>query len=269
MNFTVKMLGTASAVPFSDRNPSAQALDVHGRLYLIDCGEGTQQRFRQEHLSFVKVQAIFLSHIHGDHVFGIFGLLSTMSLYHRLEPLTIFAPENFRPLFDFFLSSYGEGLGFSLEFIPLTMSVPEEIYRDNVLKVSAFPLNHKIPCFGFRFEEITRDGRNPLKPRTYAYCSDTAPFPALAEWVRGVDALYHETTYPQEMEDKARQYFHSTSIDAARCAAEAGAGKLLIGHYSSRVRETGIFQEECRTVFAESYAMNDGDVVDFPATRTK
>ena len=262
MDFSLTILGTASALPFSDRNPSAQALSVRGRLYLIDCGEGTQQRFRQMHLSFVKVNAIFLSHIHGDHVFGLFGMLSTMSLYHRLEPLKIFAPADFAPVLSFFLSSFGSDLSFEVEHVVLDMNEIREIYADKCVRVSAFPLNHKIPCFGFRFEEAGMGKKH--EARSYAYCSDTAPFPKLSEWVKGVDVLYHEATYPVEYEGKARQYFHSTTLDAARCAADAGAGKLLIGHYSSRVRDLELFQTECRTIFAETYAANDCDVIDFP-----
>lgn len=258
MDFTITILGSASALPFSDRNPSAQALSVHGRLYLLDCGEGTQQRFRQEHLSFVKVQAVFISHIHGDHIFGLFGLLSTMSLYHRLEPLRIYAPEGFAPILGFFLSTFGQDLSFTVEHVPVAVKEPQEIYSDKVLKVSAFPLNHKIPCYGFLFTENTGEGR---RPRTYAYCSDTASFPELAAWVKGVDVLYHETTYTEELAEKAVQYFHSTTADAARCASEAGVGKLLIGHYSSRVRDVKVFQQECRTIFAESYAVDDGDII--------
>ena len=267
MNFSVTMLGTASAVPFSDRNPSAQALTVHGRLYLLDCGEGTQQRIRQEHLSFVKIAAVFISHIHGDHVFGLYGLLSTMSLYHRLEPLQVYGPEALGPVIDFFLSTFGEDLGYEIRFTPISCTEPQEIYSDGFIRVQAFPLNHKVPCYGYLCREDVGLRRNPWKPRSYAYCSDTAPFPELASWVKGVDILYHEATYPQEYADKARQYFHSTSLDAARCASEARAGKLLIGHYTSRVRDISIFQDEARTIFPDTVAANDGDIFEIPIVR--
>ena len=260
--FSVTMLGTASAVPFSDRNPSAQALCVHGRLYLLDCGEGTQQRIRQEHLSFVKFQAVFISHIHGDHLFGLYGLLSTMSLYHRTEPLKIVGPEGLGPILDFFKSTFGAELSFQLDFTPIAPKEPEEVYADGDIRVKAFPLNHGMPCFGFRIEEEVGLRRDPWKPRTYAYCSDTAPFPQLPEWVEGVDILYHEATYPQQYAEKARQYLHSTTLDAASCALQAGVGKLLIGHYTSRVKDISLFEKECRTVFADSQAANDGDIFD-------
>lgn len=124
MNFTLTILGSASALPFSDRNPSAQALSVHGRLFLLDCGEGTQQRIRQEHLSFVKIEAVFISHIHGDHCFGLFGLLSTMSLYHRVAPLHIFGPQNLGPIIKFYLSYFGQDLGYEIVFHPITAKSP-------------------------------------------------------------------------------------------------------------------------------------------------
>ena len=243
MNFTLTILGSASALPFSDRNPSAQALSVHGRLFLIDCGEGTQQRIRQEHLSFVKIEAIFISHIHGDHCFGLFGLLSTMSLYHRTGDLHIYGPQNLGPILKFYLSYFGQDLGYEIVFEPLSNGKTIELPFVNV---TAFELNHKIDCYGFRFDEVVTPRRNPWKPRSYAYVSDTAPFPELAEYVKGVDILYHEATYPKGMEDKAAQYFHSTTLQAASCAREAGAGKLLIGHYSSRVKDIATLGEECR-----------------------
>jgi len=247
-------------MPFSDRNPSAQALSVHGRLFLIDCGEGTQQQIRKYHLSFVKIEAIFLSHVHGDHVFGIFGLLSTMAMFHRTAPLKIYAPANFAPILKFYKDNYGDEKAFEIEHIPLTMKAPAQIYElPKHVRVTAFPLNHKIPCYGFRFDEIVTPRRNPWKPRSFAYCSDTAPFPELSEWVKDVDLLYHEATYPVELADKAKQYFHSTTADAANCAREACVGRLVIAHYSSRVKDISIFESEVCEIFPESHAANDGD----------
>ena len=264
MNFTLTILGSASALPFSDRNPSAQALSVHGRLFLLDCGEGTQQRIRQEHLSFVKIEAVFISHIHGDHCFGLFGLLSTMSLYHRTGDLHIYGPQNLGPILKFYLSYFGQDLGYEIVFEPLTNGKTIALPFVNV---TAFELNHKIDCYGFRFDEVVTPRRNPWKPRSYAYVSDTAPFPELVERVKGVDILYHEATYPKEMEDKAAQYFHSTTHQAAACAREAGAGKLLIGHYSSRVKDIATLGEECREIFPESFTVNDGDIFEIPYIR--
>ena len=299
MNFTLTILGSASALPFSDRNPSAQALSVHGRLFLIDCGEGTQQRIRQEHLSFLKIEAIFVSHIHGDHCFGLFGILSTMSLYHRIAPLHVFGPQNLGPIIRFYLSYFGQELGYEIVFhqiagpasfcYSLKNGFAEESSGPSIaaaessdgafsaeegafpaaaiLQVTAFPLNHKIDCYGYRFDEIVEPRRNPWKPRSFAYVSDTAPFPGLTEYVKGVDLLYHESTYPAELESKAKQYFHSTTRQAAVCARDAGAGKLLIGHFSSRVKDISLLQEECREIFPETIAVNDGDIFEIPYIR--
>ena len=286
-------------MPTGDRNQSAQALSMHGRLFLIDCGEGTQYRMVQEHIPMMKLDSVFLSHIHGDHVFGIFGLLSTLGMKGRQIPLNIFAPPNFGPLLKFFLSYYGEGLAFEIRFTPLKMKAPEVILESKGIAVQAFPLNHGIETFGFRFAEkeppfnvykdaIERYGLSlteigtlkrgedvlrpdgsvipaaeaaykPFVPRSYAYCSDTAPFPELARWLQGTDVIYHEATYLDEHADLGALRHHSTTLQAARLAREAGAGKLLIGHYSSRDDDWKAYEAECRSVFPETFATSDGD----------
>lgn len=267
MDFTLTILGTASALPFSDRNPSAQALSVRGRLYLIDCGEGTQQQMRRSHFSFVRIEAIFISHIHGDHLFGLFGLLNSMAMYGRTAPLDIYGPQALGSVLNFYHSFFGTDDPYEIRFHALSCKEPELIHTSKCLTVSAFPLNHKIECYGFRFDEtVTRrhaEANPAYRAKSYAYCSDTAPFPELASWVKGVDLLYHEATYPREMADKAEHRFHSTSEQAARCALEAGAGKLIIGHYSSRITDFDALLEECRAVFPETVAANDGDSFDF------
>lgn len=311
MDFTLTVLGTASAMPVAGRNQSAQVLCVHGRSFLIDGGEGVQRRLLDCHIPVMKIDSIFISHIHGDHVFGLPALLSTLGMLARPKPLRIYAPANFGPLLKFFLSCYGTGISFEIRHIPLTMKEPEVVYETKSLQILAFPLNHKIETFGFLFrekeplmnvrkekiaeygltlteigsikrgEDVVRErpggdhwtipfaevGYKPFIPRSYAYCSDTAPFPQLASWVQGVDLLYHETTYLQEMEDQAVRRHHSTTLQAARCALEAGAGKLVIGHYSSRHQEVSRYQAECRTLFPETFAASDGDVFDVPLTR--
>lgn len=259
---------------------------------------------RQAGVSYLKIEAIMLSHIHGDHLFGIFGLLSTMSMLGRTGKLEIFAPVAFGPVLEFFKANFGDGLSYEIEHHPLTMISPETIYKVKNLTVSAFPLNHKIDCFGFLFketepqlnvrkekiteyglgvaeiasakrgEDVVRDNGEviandeiafrPYVPRSYAYCSDTAPFPELADWVKGVDVLYHEATYTKEMADKALARFHSTAENAAQCALAAGAGKLLIGHYSSKYPDLSVFLDEAKAVFPETYLTHDLDVVDVP-----
>ncbi len=293
------MLGTASAMPASNRNQSAQALQVHGRLFLIDCGEGTQYAMVRNRIPLMKLDTVFISHIHGDHVFGIFGLLSTLGMKGRLMPLNIFAPNSFGPLLKFFLSYYGDGLGYEIRFTPLKMKAPEAILETKSICVEAFPLNHGIETFGFRFlekeppynvykeaiekygltlteigtlkrgEDVLRaDGSviplsdaayKPFVPRSYAYCSDTAPFPEESQWLKGTTVIYHETTYLKEYEDQGALRHHSTTLQAAEVARDAQAQKLLIGHYSSRNTDTSEYQKECRSVFPETYATSDGD----------
>lgn len=294
------MLGTASAMPVIGRNPSAQALQVRGRLFLIDCGEGVHSQMVRFHVPMMKLDAIFISHIHGDHVFGLFGLLSSLGMKGRQVPLHIYAPSNFGPILKFFLSYYGDGLAFEIQFIPLKVKAPEVILETKSLEVLAFPLNHGIETFGFLFREkepmmnvrkeaipeygltlteigtlkrgedvVREDGTaipnalvayKPFEPRSYAYCSDTAPFPQEAEWLRGTTVLYHEATYLQELADQGAQRHHSTTVQAATLARDAGVGKLLVGHYSSRVRDASLYEAQCRTVFPESYAVSDGEV---------
>ena len=286
-------------MPVKGRNQSAQALSVHGRLFLIDCGEGTQYRMVEHHIPMMKLDSLFLSHIHGDHVFGIFGLLSTLGMKGRQTPLNIFAPPAFGPILKFFLSYYGDGVGFEIRFTPLKMKEPEVILETKSLQVEAFPLNHGIETFGFRIAEkeppfnvhkeaieqyglslteigtlkrgedvLRADGSRiplseaaykPFVPRSYGYCSDTAPFPEEAVWLKGTDVIYHETTYLQEFADQGAQRHHSTTLQAAQLALDAGARKLLIGHYSSRSARTEEYEAECRSLFPESYATSDGD----------
>ena len=263
MDFTLKILGTASALPISDRNPSAQVLQAPGRLFLIDCGEGTQRQMRQMHIPFGKLEAIFLSHIHGDHVFGIFGLLSTLSMYARSGDLPIYAPASFGPILRFFLSYYGSDISFSIVHKPLQMKAPEQIYEKGGVCVTAFPLNHGIDCFGFRFDEkLSPRQAGGRAPRSYAYCCDTAPFPELAQWAKGVDVMYHDCTYLKDLEDKAAKYYHSTTVQAAMDAREAGAGRLLIGHYSSRERDIEVYRKECAEIFPDTVASDDGMSID-------
>lgn len=264
MNFSVTTMGTASAMPVSDRNPSAQMLNANGRLFLIDCGEGTQQQIRRCHFSFVRIEAVFISHIHGDHLFGLFGLLNTMGMYGRKAPLDIYGPKALVGIIHFYTFYFGAGDPFEIRVHPLTCKSPEVVHESSYVKVSAFPLNHKIECFGYRFDENVSEHRLAIdpgrRPKSYAYCSDTKPFPELPGWVKGVDCLYHEATFLDSMADKADFRYHSTTVQAAECALKAGAGRLIVGHYSTRITDFEAYLEECRRVFPETFAASDGDV---------
>ena len=329
MNFTLNILGTASALPTVNRYPSAQVLDIRGRLFLIDCGEGVQMQMRRSRLSIMKLDTIFITHLHGDHIFGIFGLLSTMSMLGRKAPLHIYAPGAFGPVLSHFMESFGDGFKFEPVHHTVSASEPSLIFGTRNIEVLAFPLKHRIETYGYLFREkppmlnvrkesVSRFGLTlseiaalkrgedvirgpeadgglsdvdgivrrpepgetlylkcsdhtyiPYEPRSFAYCSDTAPFPELAGWIKGADLLYHETTFPSELENLAGLTFHSTTQQAARCAAEAGVKKLVIGHYSSRFSDSGIFLDEVREIFPNAVAGSEGMKIDIPLVRTE
>ena len=301
MNFTLNVLGTASALPTTERYPSAQVLNVRGRLFMIDCGEGAQIQLRKAGVSFLRIEHICLSHIHGDHIFGLYGLLSTMAMLGRTAPLNIYAPKSFAPILDFFKERFGEGILYEINYVVLEMSSPEVVYENRNVELLAFPLNHRVQTFGYiirekmpqfnvrkeaiaeygltlseigtlkRGEDVVREGMvisnseaayRPYHPRSYAYCSDTAPFPELAQWVKGVSVLYHEATFPAEMEEMAAKTYHSTTLQAAQCARDAGVGRLLVGHYSSRYPSVDFYLDELRSVFPDSFLTRDMDVVE-------
>ncbi len=314
MNFTLNVLGTASAKPTANRNPSAQVLEVRGRFFLTDCGEGTQRQLCRQHIPFERIDAIFISHIHGDHVLGLPGLLSTIAFATSRSAVRVFGPQSLAPMLKFFLSGFGEQSGVTVDFTPVKLSSPEVIFENRFMTVEAFPLNHRVETYGYLFREKpprlnvrksaieeyglgvaeicslkrgedlrrTDAGGNPVQlirnadvtftpytPRSFAYCSDTAPFPELSGWVKGVDLLYHETTYMADLEKEAAARYHSTSLQAARCALDAGVGKLIAGHYSSRYRDTAPLLAELRSVFPNSFAADDGDVFDVPLDRRR
>lgn len=303
MNFTLNVLGTASALPTTERYPSAQVLDVRGRLFMIDCGEGAQIQIRRAKVSFLKIEHICLSHIHGDHIFGIFGLLSTMGMLGRSSVLNIYAPKTFRGILDFFMEHFGEGIRFEINLVELEMSEPETVYENRTVELLAFPLNHRVETFGFiirekmppynvykeaiskyrltraeigtlkRGEDVVREDEViscsnaaylPYVPRSYAYCSDTAPFPELARWLKGVSLLYHEATFPAEMAEMAEKTFHSTTLQAAQTARDAGVKRLIVGHYSSRFPSVDFYLDELRSVFPETDLAHEGDKVEIP-----
>ena len=308
MNFTIHILGTASALPTTARYPSAQIVDVRGRLFMIDCGEGAQIQIRKAGISFLKIEHICLSHIHGDHIFGIFGLLSTMGLLGRKSPLNIFAPSEFGPILEFFKTQFGEGLLFDINFTALEMTEPELVYENRRTELLAFPLNHRVNTFGFlirekvpqrnvkkdaiekydlslsdigtlkRGEDVIRETNENetlviknedvtfyrYMPRSYAYCSDTAPFDKLKIWIKGVDVLYHEATFPAEMTEMAEKTFHSTTLQAAQVAKDADVKKLIVGHYSSRFPSVDFYLDEIQTIFPDVTLAHDGDVIEIP-----
>jgi ribonuclease Z len=292
------ILGTSSALPTSERSPSAHVLNAHERLFLIDCGEGTQMQLRKNRIRFGKINHIFISHLHGDHVFGLYGLLSTLSLMGRKSKIHLYAPSGFENILVSHLNDFDIHLSFEIDFIPLGGKDPVLILDDKYLTVTSFPLQHRIPSFGFIFREkllerniikesilkyqipvvripaikkgedfIATDGtviKNEeittphAEPLSYAYCSDTKYFKRLASFVKGVSVLYHEATFDMSKEDLAALTGHSTTLDAAKTALNAKAGRLIIGHFSGRYKDISFLVEEARTIFPETYAAIDG-----------
>jgi len=296
------ILGSSSALPTSERYPSAHVLNAHERLFLIDCGEGTQMQLRKNRIRFGKINHIFISHLHGDHVFGLYGLLSTYSLMGRKNPVHLYAPENYQHILNSHLNDFDIHLSFEIDFKPLYSKDPVQILDDKYIIVTSFPLQHRIPSFGFLFREkiserhiikecieefqiptvripaikkgedfMTADGvviKNeditlpPSEPLSYAYCSDTKYFKRLASFVKDVNLLYHEATFDKSLNNLAKVTCHSTTLDAAKTALNANAGSLVIGHFSARYKDISILVEEARTIFPRTFAAIDGKSFD-------
>ncbi len=298
MSFKLTILGTSSALPTSDRYPSAHVLNVHERLFLIDCGEGTQMQMRRFRLRFAKINHIFISHLHGDHIFGLYPLLSSLNLMGRREQLNIYAPEPFEELITRHLADFDINLGYELLIHPLKGSTPRLILSDRRVEVTSFPLRHRVKAYGFIFrekpgenkiikdkiseyhftvaemvklkrgEDIVRDDGSvisgeevtvpPPSPRSYAYCSDTGYFKKLSTYVGGVDLLYHEATFGSEHAALARQTGHSTASQAATVARDANVRRLIIGHFSARYRTPDQLEAEARVIFPATEAAREG-----------
>ena len=300
--FKIHILGCGSALPTLRHNPSAQVVELRGKQFMIDCGEGTQTQMRRQRIGFNKVVAIFISHIHGDHCFGLIGMLSSFGLLGRTMPLAIYAPKEFKPVLDMMLKTFCYDFDYEIQFHAVDTTKQQVIYEDRSLTVESIPLKHRLPTCGFLFREkptlphIRRDMidfyRIPVsqinnikngaswtdeegrvipnerltmpadKPRSYAYCSDTSYLPALHERIAGVSCLYHESTYTTADADRAEMYFHSTAAQAAQVARDANAGRLLLGHYSSKYDDERQLLKEAKEVFAQSQLTNEGMTID-------
>jgi len=307
MTFSVTILGMASAMPTKNRFPTAQLLNVHERLFLIDCGEGTQMQLRKCGISPLKINAIFISHLHGDHLFGLFGLLSTMSMLGRKGELPIYAPSALREILADHLRYFGEGMAFTPVVHPVDTNLSELIYENRAMTVHSIPLKHRIEATGYLFREKTpqrnihkhaivkhglsvtdivqlKNGEDvtlpdgeivtaaettylPYSPRSYAFCSDTAFSKKVIECVRGIDLLYHEATYQADREALAHETLHSTAAEAATVAKEAGVKKLLIGHFSSRYASDSGFLAEAQAIFPAVEIAHERTVFNLPLVK--
>ncbi len=300
--FQLTILGTSSALPTSNRYPTAQVLNVSGRFFLIDCGEGTQTQMRKYNIGFSRINHIFITHLHGDHIFGLIGLISTMTLLGRKNDLHLYCHSELQkylsPQLQFL---YSEEIPFKIVYHPLNFKKEQKIYEDSKVSVYSFPLSHRIPTCGFRFEEkpklpnlipekleeyqipirdrqrikeggdfVTEDGRiipnteitiNKHPARSFAFCSDTRFDESYIESVRNVDLLYHEATFAEDNQKLATETYHSTGKDAATVAQKAQVGKLIIGHFSARYKDHLTILKEAQKVFPNTEAIAEGDVI--------
>ena len=299
MTFSLTILGSSSALPTSKRFTSAHLLNVNERIFLIDCGEGTQVQLRRFKAPFSKIHRIFISHMHGDHIFGLFGLFSSFQLLGRKSDLHIYGPGELRDYVGFYLSNFGHDQDYQIIVHPVGHRRTSIVFEDESIEVSSIPLKHRIPVTGYFFREkppepnITRealqefnpsisqilavkngsdlifdDGRiipnkevtyPPWKQRSYAYISDTAFKPDIVDVLKNTDLLYHEATFSDDDALLAKKTFHSTSSEAATIALAANAGKLLLGHFSSRYKSLDKILEDARKIFPQSFVVNDGD----------
>lgn len=300
--FRVHILGCGSALPTLRHFPSSQIVEVREKLFMVDCGEGAQMQLRRCHVRFTKVGHVFISHMHGDHCFGLIGMISTFGLLGRTATLHIHANELLGDMIKRQMDLFCHDLGYEVEFHPIDATRREVIYEDRSLTVETIPLVHRLPTCGFLFREkpllphirrekidfygiptsqiqnikngadwIMEDGtvipNSQLvmpadEPRSYAYCSDTRYMPELHSQLKGVTTLYHESTYGEDNLQMAQKYNHSTARQAALVARDAEVGQLILGHYSSRYEDENVLLEEAREVFENVRLANEMDVID-------
>lgn len=295
-------MGCGSALPTLKHQPTSQVVEVRDKVFMIDCGEGTQTALRRSHVCFSKISAVFISHLHGDHCFGLIGMISTFGLLGRTAPLHIYAPAAFEDILNRLLQFFCHDFDYQVVFHAVDTTIEAVIYEDRSLTVSSIPLDHRVPCCGFLFREkpslphirrekidfyrisisqinsikngadgITPEGeviphdklvRPAEPPRSYAYCSDTRYNPQLCSQISKVNVLYHEATYTKDQMEHATRYFHSTAGQAAQIAKAAGVKQLLIGHYSARYDDETVLLDEAKEIFENTHLTNEGMVFD-------
>lgn len=296
--FSVTILGNASAIPTQNHHPASQVVKYENKYFLVDCGEGTQIQLINYKIKYHKIDNIFISHMHGDHFFGLIGLISTYHLLGREKPLHVHGPGTLKQITGNLLEAAYTTLKYDLIFHELTNDPETPIFEDRHLLVFSFPLNHRIPTWGFKFKEKTRRNRikksfveefnpsieeilnikngkdyvnqegqaiknesityPPPEPLSYAYCSDTKYDESIIEHVKGVTLLYHEATFDNSLQHLARERFHSTAKDAATIAHKSNAGKLILGHFSARNTDLNILLEEAVEVFSPTVISEEG-----------
>ena len=300
--FRVHILGCGSALPTLHHNASAQVVEIRGKLFLVDCGEGTQVQLRRSRLRFTTISAVFITHLHGDHCFGLIGMLSTFGLLGRTARLAIYAPAALEDMLKQQMQMFCHDFDYEVDFHPVDTRLQQIVYEDRSLTIETIPLEHRMPCCGYLFREkpslphirrdmidfyqiptsqinnikagsdwtmpdgeVVRNERlvEPAAPaRSYAYCSDTRYIPTLHQRIRNVSTLYHESTYGEDNLLMAQKYYHSTARQAALVAREAGVGQLLLGHYSSRYEDEQVLLREAQNVFENTYLTDENAVFD-------
>ncbi|RNL52278.1 ribonuclease Z [Pedobacter jejuensis] len=296
MKFEVTILGSSSATPVFNRNPSAQLLNCNEKYYLIDCGEGTQQQLTKYNLKATRIDYIFISHLHGDHYFGLIGLLSSLHLNGRTKSMQIFGPKPLLEILEIQFKYSDTVLRYPIEFFPIEANESFKIFENSELTVKTIMLNHRIPTTGFLFEQKPRqrklikekadeipmayytalkkgidvelpDGKiiksedytTPADPpKSYAYCSDTMYDERYFSTIKDCDTLYHEATFLHELLDRANETHHTTALQAGEIANVVGAKKLLIGHFSSRYKTLQMLLEETQSVFENTELAIEG-----------
>ncbi|MBQ1253030.1 MAG: ribonuclease Z [Alistipes sp.] len=309
MPIAVTILGNSSAKPTATGHPSAQVVNINEQLFLVDAGEGVQRQMARAGISPLKLRAVFISHLHGDHVFGLFPLLSTLGLYGRRTPLRIYAPRPFGEALEAFLRLFESDLPYTPEWVEVDTTKHRIIFENDTTEVWSLPLRHRVPTAGYLFRQkepalnvtkyaIERYGLDPHQivaakrgedvelssreiipnnlltyrpypPMSYAYCSDTNYSARLAKMIQGVDMLYHEATYAASERKMAKLRGHSTTEDAAKVAQMADAGKLLIGHFSSRYKDLEALVQESREIFPATEIAREGTTFTIEEKRIK
>ncbi|MDI5950036.1 ribonuclease Z [Flavobacterium yafengii] len=297
------ILGCYAATPRTFTNPTSQILEIKNRIFLIDCAEGTQVQLRKNKIQFSKINHIFISHLHGDHFFGLIGLVSTFTLLNRTTDLHIYGPKGIQEIIKLQLRLSNSWTNYGLFFHELESNESEVIFEDEKVLVKTIPLKHRVYTNGFLFQEkkgdrklnldavqnyeidtcyyqkikngkdITLDdGRviendkltfDPIPAKNYAFCSDTAYNEAIIPIIENIDVLYHESTFLQTEENLAKKTLHSTAKEAATIALKSNAKQLILGHYSTRYENIDLFKEEAATIFPEVLLADDGKSFEF------
>jgi ribonuclease Z len=297
-NFELQILGCGSASPSKINNQSSQILTLRGKQFMIDCGEGTQNQLRKFNVKTNRLNHIFISHLHGDHTFGLIGLISTFGMHGRTAELCIHSPAGLENLLKPQIDFYCKDLTYKVSFISTEPRKHQLIYSDRTVDIYSIPLKHRVPCCGFLFSEkpkqrhiikemidfynipvkniaaikegndfVTSDGeiipndrltREPAPPKKYAYCSDTAYYEKIIPIIEGVDCLFHEATFLQSDIVRAAETGHSSALQAAQIAAKANVKKLIIGHFSARYTDQNLLLQEAKSIFQNTSLGFDG-----------